>query len=98
MASISTKFGVGDTAYLFDYRGVITRVIISGININTSNFNTEVVYTLKQSSIKDNGTGMLSKAQEQAPEQDVYTDVEVKELANTWLLEKSVSIFTNAGL
>ena len=31
-------------------------------------------------------------------EQELYTDVEVKELANCWLIEKSVSIFSRAGL
>ncbi len=99
MASILTKFGVGDTAYSFDYcTGKITRFIIKAIAINTSNFNTEIFYELTISSTTNYQNAVITKAPQTLAEQELYTDAEVKNLANSWLIDKSVSIFTNAGL
>ena len=99
MASIATKFGIGDTAYTFDGAGgIIYRSIIKAISVNTSNFNTEIMYELTPSSTNGGQTATIPKTHQHIPEQDLYTDVEVKDLANTWLIDKSVSIFSNAGL
>jgi len=99
MASILTKFGIGDTAYTFDYQtGKITRFIIKAISINTSTFNTEIFYEVTLSSNTTYQSAVISKNVQNAAEQDLYTEDEVKDLANSWLIDKSVSIFTNAGL
>lgn len=99
MASLTTKFSIGDTCYTFEYTsGIISRYIISGISLNTSHSNTEIMYSLKMSSNNIQRTGPQTSTVTQAEEQVLYTELEVKEIANTWLLEKSVSIFSNAGL
>lgn len=99
MASIATKFGIGDTAYTFDgVCGIIHRAIVRSIAANTSNFNTEIMYELTPSSTNGVQNASIPKSQQHVAEQDLYTDVEVKDLANIWLIEKSVSIFSNAGL
>ena len=99
MAVITTKFGIGDTAYTFDYQsGKIIRFVIKAIAINTSTFNTEIMYELTLSSNTSYQSATITKSLQSIAEQDLYTDDEVKELANAWLIDKSVSIFTNAGL
>ncbi len=99
MASIVTKFGIGDTAYTFDgVGGHIIRSIIKSISASTSNFNTEVTYELVMSSVNTTQNANIVKTPQYIAEQELYTDVEVKDLANTWLIDKSVSIFSNAGL
>jgi len=99
MASIATKFGIGDTAYTFEGTvGIITRVVVRSISVNTSNFNTEIIYELTPNPANGGSNANITKSQQHAAEQDLYTDVEVKDLANTWLIEKSVSIFSKAGL
>jgi hypothetical protein len=99
MSSIATKFGIGDTAYTFDGNGgYIRRHIVKGIEIKSSTFDTEVMYYLSPSPAVASVSSTVSKYAQSAPEQELYNDVEVKELANVWLIDKSVSIFSYAGL
>lgn len=88
MSAIHTKFSVGDTCYTFEsWTGQIKKHEIQGIFI-TMNTGVEVMYQLIPPPANQNTL----------EEQELYTDVEVKELANCWLIEKSVSIFSRAGL
>lgn len=99
MASLTTKFSIGDVCYTFEYTaGLIYRYTITGITLNTSHSNTEIIYTLKASAGSTSRTGAQTPVSTQSEEQLLYTEAEIKEIANTWLIEKSVSIFSNAGL
>ena len=87
MSAINTKFSTGDICYTFDHTtGQIKKHEISGISIYIKS-GIEVLYEL-----------MPPIFQNPLEEQEVYTKEEVKELANCWLIEKSVSIFSKAGL
>jgi hypothetical protein len=95
MASITTKFSVNDVAYTFDLSaGIIYRGVVHDITVNTKQGDLEITYQL---------TGVTPASGSRLPnapeyEQNLYTEVEVKDIANTWLINKSVSIFSNAGL
>lgn len=96
MASINTKFSVGNIAYMFDPQsGVIYRGVVHGININNTQMDTEITYKLT-GIIPNNGGRLPTGAAEY--EQILYTDAEVKDVANAWLVNKSVSVFSDAGL
>lgn len=97
MASIATKFSIGDIVYTFNGEfGCIIRYVVKGITITTSSVDTEIMYKLNASvnSVPPNSVSTHSSL----PEQDLYTESEVTDLANSYLIEKSVSIFSNAGL
>jgi hypothetical protein len=110
MASITTKFSVRDICYTFDSRaGIIYRSIVHEINItNKSTGDSEVMYTLNnttpdpQSLSNSNGSTVSAQLSRvpvaQEYEQNLHTEAEVKDLANTWLINKSLSIFQNVGL
>ena len=95
MAVITTKFSVGDVTYSFDaVNGIIYRSVVKEVIVSSKNTETEVTYALANTTPVKGGS--LPNGPEY--EQNLYTDVEVKDLANTWLINKSVSIFSNAGL
>ena len=95
MAVITTKFSVGDLVYSFDaVNGIIYRSVVHEVKVNSKNTETEVTYDLSGTTPKKGGS--LPNGPEY--EQNLYTEVEVKDIANTWLINKSVSIFSNAGL
>jgi hypothetical protein len=107
MASITTKFSVRDVCYTFDSKaGVIYRSIVNEINIvSKSSGDSEVMYSLSNTTPdpgaanSGSAASMLSRVTaEREYEQNLHTEVEVKDLANTWLINKSLSIFQNAGL
>ena len=109
MASITTKFSVRDICYTFDSKaGIIYRSIVHEINITSkSTGDSEVMYTLANTTpdpqTLTNSNGTVSSQLSRVPtaqeyEQNLHTEVEVKDLANTWLINKSLSIFQNAGL
>ncbi len=101
MADILTKFSIGDACYTFDSTaGNIVRYVVIGINAQISSSSViDIIYTA-QPSITPNalGTFYSSSPTISIEEQLLYTAVEVTELANAFLVQKSVSIFTNAGL
>jgi hypothetical protein len=95
MAVINTKFSVGDIIYTFNAStGTIYRSIVSEINIVNKNSDIEVTYNLV------NTVPAMSGRIHAGPEyeQNMHTEAEVKELANVWLMKKSLSIFSDAGL
>jgi hypothetical protein len=95
MAVITTKFSAGDVVYSFDqHAGIIYRSVVHEVNVMSRNAEVEVTYTLVSTTPKK------PNACPSGPEyeQNLYTDIEVKDLANTWLVNKSVSIFSTAGL
>lgn len=87
MATLTTKFGIGDTLYLFNSEtGVISRDVVYGIAIfsKTLDCQPEIQYILRTH-------GKIS-------EPDAFTDVEVKDLGNAWLAERSVAMFSSVGI
>lgn len=89
MSDISVKFGIGEVFYTFDSDlGAISRHVVSAIRIEspTSSSGISVLYI----------TAAASRLQ--FYEYEVYNSTEVTELANNWLLEKSVTIFSSVGL
>lgn len=88
MSQVTVKFNIGDVFYTFDSDiGSIGRHVVSAINIekSTSSLTTSNIYVSLD--------GRMSFY-----EGDTYTDVEIRELANNWILEKSITIFSSAGL
>jgi len=86
MASLQTKFGLGDVFYTFNSDlGEISRFSVSSVSVasNLSN-RTLITYTTTSGS--------------KHYEYDAMSADEVREIANAWLLEKSISIFSNVGL
>ena len=95
MSVITTKFSLGDTCYTFDHiTGIIYRNTIDEVRITSKSGDMEVLYSL--SNIFPVRTEKNRQTTEY--EQNLYTETEIKDLANTWLINKSVSIFSNAGL
>ncbi|MCI4436148.1 MAG: hypothetical protein JHC33_04980 [Ignisphaera sp.] len=95
MTVITTKFSVGDLGYQFDANlGIIYRSVVHEVRVNSKHTDMEITYELSNTTPKKGGS--LPNGPEY--EQNLYTDVEVKDIANTWLVNKSVSIFSNAGL
>jgi len=93
--TVTPKFSVGDICYTFDSTsGIISRSIVHEITVNLKLNDTEVLYILKNT--QPDPKTRTSAAPEY--EQTLLTEAEVKEVANTWLINKSVSIFSNAGL
>lgn len=89
MSDISVKFGIGEVFYTFDSDlGVIFRHVVSAIRIEspTSGSDISVIYITPS-------TGRL-----QFHEYEVYNSTEITELANNWLIEKSVTMFSSVGL
>ena len=88
MSVINTKFSADDTCYTFDgWTGQIKRHSVNGLVITVQKDTTEILYDL-----------LPPTSHNPLEEQELYTESEVKELANCWLLEKSISIFSKAGL
>jgi hypothetical protein len=97
MLTINTKFSVGDPCYSFDsFSGTIYRNIVHTVTTSTSSItaDTEVLYVLTHTTPQSKGR--INNDQEY--EQNLYTEAEVKEIANVWLINKSINIFSNAGL
>lgn len=93
MSTITTKFSIGDVCYTFDPGiGVIYRHVVKSVFTTTKNSDVEVSYDLKSMPSNTRLTESLHA------EQDLYTELEVKDVANVWLLDKSVSIFSTVGL
>jgi hypothetical protein len=99
MAAITTKFSVNDVCYTFDNKsGIIYRGIVHQITVTSKALgDTEVVYMLANITPDQSGNTLRS-ASNMEYEQNLYTQAEVTELANVWLMNKSVNIFSNAGL
>ena len=101
MAAVSTKFSINDVCYTFDSKaGVIYRSIVHAIKVDYKNLgDVEVMYQLANTT-PDPSTGTTAVRVPTAAEyeQNLLTEAEVKDLANTWLINKSLSIFQNAGL
>ena len=96
MPTIVTKFSVGDVCYTFNATtGVIMRDIVKEVHTTSKTTDSEISYVLANSA--PNNTSRLVSASTEY-EQNLYTETEVKDLANTWLINKSVSIFSDAGL
>lgn len=95
MATITTKFSVNDIIYSFDaVNGIIYRSIVYEVRVNSKNSDMEITYDLVRTT--PTKPGSFPNAPEY--EQNLYTENEIKDIANTWLINKSVSIFSNAGL
>lgn len=95
MAAITTKFSVGEVCYTFDSKhGIIFRNVVQEINMSFKLNDTEVAYKLTNTVPVSEGRVQAS----QEYEQNLYSEAEVKDLANTWLINKSVSIFSQVGL
>ena len=95
MAVISTKFAVNDVCYTFNSTtGSIHRHLVHEVSTHQRHSDTEIKYSLI------NTTPVVPGRVNTEPEyeQNLYTEVEVKDLANTWLINKSISVFSNAGL
>lgn len=87
MATLTTKFGIGDTIYLFNSdTGIISKDVIYGITVfsRVLDCQPEIQYVLKSH-------GKVS-------ESDTFTEVEVKDLGNAWLAERSVAMFSSVGI
>ena len=88
MAAITTKFGINDTLYTFDPKlGKVSKHHIICIVINSSTYSTtetNIVYRTKEGG--------------QVPEEDAMTDLEVKDMGNNWLADRSISMFTDVGI
>ena len=89
MSTVELKFNLGEVFYTFDPDlGVIHRHVVSQISlVRPISINT--LPTTKFIPI-GGGEGYLDS--------EAYTESEVRELANAWLLEKSISMFTSVGL
>ena len=89
MASVTTKFGIGDTFYTFDPElGLIKHWTVIGVGISGSggaNMAPEICYRAVNSN-------------QSFPESDCLDSTEVTDLGNAWLANKSTSMFTSVGL
>ena len=89
MASVTTKFGIGDTFYTFDpVIGKIFKwtVIAIGISGNGGiNMTPETTYRAV------NSNTVFSEV-------DCLDATEVTDTGNTWLADKSTQMFTSVGL
>ena len=96
MSSIDTKFSIGDVCYTFDDDlGIIYRSVVAKISISSNRSDLEISYTLTSPSPDPPTGGNYAKIYY---EQTLHTEDEIKDIANTWLIQKSVSIFSNTGL
>jgi hypothetical protein len=87
MATITTKFGIGDTVYGFNNEtGVITRATVYGVVITSIalSYQPEIQYVCREK-------GKIAEA-------DAYTEDEVKDLGNAWLAERSITMFSSVGI
>ena len=101
MSVITTKFSVGDLVYTFDNKaGIIYRSIVHEINVTSKNTDLEVTYFLNNTTPdpKSSVTSPARVTTNAEYEQNLHTELEIKDIANTWLINKSLSIFQNAGL
>ena len=89
MASITTKFDIGDTFWVFDsISGSFTRCVVAAIGISApvgfvSDLAPEIYYTNKNS---------------RYPESDCLDANEAHTIGNLWLADKTITIFTSVGL
>jgi hypothetical protein len=94
MSVITTKFSVNDVCYTFDsFQGIIYRHTVKEIGTTVKNNDIEISYDLTGTT-----PPLAQRTKDREYEQSLYTETEVKDLANTWLINKSISIFSNAGL
>jgi len=95
MSALTTKFSIGDLCYTFDSSfGIIHRHIVHEIHTVSKTIDLEITYVLTNSIPEK--VGRLPNNPEY--EQNLLTEAEVKDLANLWLINKSVNIFSAAGL
>lgn len=95
MSVINTKFSVTDVCYTFNTAtGVIYRHVVHEIFTALKYNDSEIKYNLTGTT--PSVSGRVNPSDEY--EQNLYTEAEVKDLANTWLISKSVNIFMDAGL
>ena len=89
MASVTTKFGIGDTFYTFDpLMGVIRPWVVIAVGISGAggiNMTPEINYRAVNSN-------------ESFPEIDCLDSTEATDAGNAWLANKSVTMFTSVGL
>ena len=89
MSTLTTKFGIGDIFYTFDpVVGVITPHVVVGIGISAIggvNMTPEITYT----AVRTIGT---------FSEPDCLASQEALDIGNAWLAERSITMFTSAGL
>lgn len=90
MATITTKFGIGEKFYIFEPNyGRIKSYVVSSITINgfaNANIAPEILY----SAVAVGGSNIA--------ESDTLTAQEATDIGNAWLAERSVTMFTSAGL
>jgi hypothetical protein len=99
MSSLTTKFAINDVCYSFDsVYGIIYRHVVDSITIVAKNNDMEIQYHLSRTTPTTGMSVGQKIAHDTKYEQQLYTETEVKDIANTWLIEKSVSIFANVGL
>jgi hypothetical protein len=89
MASVITKFGIGDTFYTFDPDlGLINNWTVIGVGISGAggvSMAPDICYRAVNSN-------------QSFSESDCLDASEVTDLGNAWLANKSTSMFTSVGL
>ena len=96
MSTITTKFNINGVCYTFDNeKGIIYRSVIKEIFTTVKNNDIEINYTLMNTTPPVNATRLATGTEY---EQNLYTEEEIKDVCNTWLVNKSISVFRDAGL
>ena len=97
MSDFTTKFQVSDICYTFDDdNGIIYRHIVEKVLTGDTGFEDIIKYRLYRSSPDIIPALRTRHRLPDILESKVYTEMEVKQLAQSWLLTKSTNEFMDA--